>query len=126
MKPVAVRRTAAIFLLFFLTLGVVAPVFASAEAAPDGLLDLPVIRIESEISAEGSDEYEDARVSLLNTTQDFCFDDLEAEWKIHGRSSAVANKISASGIGWICSAWGKRGNGFCLPTITTRPCCETG
>ena len=91
MKHTVFRRTIAIFLLFFLTLSAGGAAFASAEDAPE-MLDLPVIRIDSEVSAEGSDEYEDARVSLLNTTQEFCFDEMEAEWKIHGRSSAVAAK----------------------------------
>ena len=91
MKHTVFRRTIAIFLLFFLTVSAGGAAFASAEDAPE-MLDLPVIRIDSEVSAEGSDEYEDARVSLLNTTQEFCFDEMEAEWKIHGRSSAVAAK----------------------------------
>ena len=79
-------------LLFFAVL-LSAAEGAVASAAEESC-ELPVVRIDSAVGAEGSNSYEAVTVSIENAPAQFRLEPSEAVWKLHGRSSARSEKKS--------------------------------
>ena len=79
-------------LLFFAVL--LSAAEGAVASAAEGSCELPVVRIDSAVGAEGSNSYEAVTVSIDNAPAQFRLEPSEAVWKLHGRSSARSEKKS--------------------------------
>ena len=91
MSSTFIRKTVILMMLIGLSISIAVP-DSRAENETVRNLELPVMIIESGDAKDAADHYQEVVVSIENSEQEFHLDSVDAQWKVHGRSSARGDK----------------------------------